>query len=236
MRKTKQSSGSLPLFNSTGKGVEDFPDYPFSKDSVPDYRFERFLIGQGHKIVAGTDEAGRGPLAGPVVAAAVILPVDAKFDGLNDSKKLTIKKRDELFDAVMETALAVSVTSMSAQTIDQTNIRKASLEAMRRSVATLSAPPDALLVDGRDTPYGLPVQLSAHALIKGDGRSMSIAAAAIIAKVARDRMMAQLGEENPDYMFESHMGYGSAHHRSKILEIGGTKRVHRYSFRPLKQD
>lgn len=236
MRKTKQSSGSLPLFNPTGNGVESIPDYSFNESSLPDYRFERFLTDQGCRAIAGTDEAGRGPLAGSVVAAAVILPIEMDIDGLNDSKKLTIKKRDALFDAVMEKALAVSVTSISAETIDQTDIRKASLEAMRRCVATLSISPDALLVDGRDVPPGLPAHMLGHPLVKGDGRSMSIAAAAIIAKVTRDRMMAQLGSEQPDYMLERHKGYGSAHHRSKIAEVGGIKRVHRYSFRPLKQD
>lgn len=233
MRKTKQSAGSLPLFNRPGGAVEAMPDFSFHKDSSPDYRFERFLTDQGFEAIAGTDEAGRGPLAGPVVAAAVILPMDANIEGLNDSKKLSIKKRDALFDAVMETALAISVTAMSAETIDHTDIRKASLEAMRRSLVTLSICPDAVLVDGRDIPIGLPADLSAHALIKGDGRSMSIAAAAIVAKVSRDRMMAQLGCEIPAYGLESHMGYGSAHHRAKIMEIGGTERVHRYSFRPL---
>lgn len=236
MRKSKQSAGSLPLFNRPGGAVEAVPDFPFNKTSKPDYRFERFLADQGFETIAGTDEAGRGPLAGPVVAAAVILPIGTSIVGLNDSKKLSIKKRDVLFDAVMKTALAISVTSMSAETIDHTDIRKASLEAMRRSLVTLSILPDAVLVDGRDVPIGLPAHISAHALIKGDGRSMSIAAAAIIAKVTRDRMMAQLGSENPSYGFESHMGYGSAGHRSQIMEIGGTKRVHRYSFRPLKQE
>ncbi|MEM8541857.1 MAG: ribonuclease HII [Pseudomonadota bacterium] len=203
---------------------------------MPDYRFERFLTDQGCKAVAGTDEAGRGPLAGPVVAAAVVLPIDINIEGLNDSKKLSITKRDGLFDAVMANALAVSVASISAETIDQSDIRKASLEAMRRCVATLSISADALLVDGRDIPPGLPAHVQAHPLVKGDGRSMSIAAAAIIAKVTRDRMMAQLGSEQPGYLLESHMGYGSAHHRAKIAEKGGIERVHRYSFRPLKQD
>lgn len=236
MRKIKQSSGSLPLFSRASGAVEAMPDFSFDKDGHPDYRFERFLTDQGYTAIAGTDEAGRGPLAGPVVAAAVILPTGVNIDGLNDSKKLSVKKRDALYDAVMETALAISVTSISAETIDHTNIRKASLEAMRRSLATLSILPDAILVDGRDIPPGLPADQSAHALIKGDGRSMSIAAAAIIAKVSRDRMMAQLGVESPTYMFESHMGYGSSLHRSRIEETGGVERVHRYSFRPLKQD
>lgn len=236
MRKSKQSSGSLPLFNRSGDALEDVPDFSFSKNSDPDYRFEQFLTNQGFQAIAGTDEAGRGPLAGPVVAAAVILPIDAEINGLNDSKKLSFNKREELFEAVMDTALAVSVSSMSAQTIDRTDIRKASLEAMRRSLVTLSLPPDAVLVDGRDIPKGLAAHVTAHALIKGDGRSMSIAAAAIIAKVTRDRMLAQLGEEIPAYGFESHMGYGSAQHRTKISDIGGIKRIHRYSFRPLRQD
>lgn len=216
--------------------MEPFPDWPFSKDSVPDYRFEQYLVDQGLKIVAGTDEAGRGPLAGPVVAAAVVLPFGENIDGLNDSKKLTDKKRRALFDIIMDKALAVSVTSISAETIDKTDIRKASLEAMRRCVVRLSVKPDALLVDGRDIPPNLPVDLSSHALIKGDSRSMSIAAAAIIAKVTRDRMMVQLGLESPIYGLESHMGYGSALHRSMISQSGGIVRVHRYSFRPLKLD
>ena len=234
MRKSKTSTGSLPLFEQSPTLNDPLPDYPFDSDSAPDFRFERYLADAGCRTIAGTDEAGRGPLAGPVVAAAVILPLDTKIDGLNDSKKLNARKRDELFDTVMQVALAVSVCSMSARTIDLQNIRSTSLFAMSKCVRTLSIEPDALLVDGRDVPDALPSSLVCRALIKGDGRSVSIAAAAIIAKVTRDRMMERLGREHVDYFFESHMGYGSADHRNKIAEIGGVDRVHRFSFRPLK--
>ena len=236
MRKSKASTGSLPLFEQSSTLIPPLPDYPFDSDSVPDFRFERFLVNAGCRWIAGTDEAGRGPLAGPVVAAAVILPLDIKIGGLNDSKKLNANKRDQLFDVVMQSALAVSVCSISAQTIDQRNIRSASLEAMSNCVGTLSILPDALLVDGRDIPDSLPSNLASRAIIKGDCRSMSIAAAAIIAKVTRDRMMKLLGHEHADYVFESHMGYGSAAHRTKITQLGGVDRVHRFSFRPLKTD
>lgn len=236
MKMKKRDTGSLPLFQPSPMAGEAMPAFDYDAKTVPDYRFENWLSAAGYKNIAGTDEAGRGPLAGPVVAAAVILPLGTLIDGLNDSKKLSIKKRDDLFDQIMEIALSVSVCAISAETIDRTNIRLASLEAMRRSVATLSIKADALLVDGRDVPSGLPASLHAAALIKGDGRSMSIAAAAIIAKVSRDRMMENLGAENADYLLEKHMGYGSLYHRNQISQLGGIIRVHRFSFRPLRQD
>lgn len=231
-----RNAGSLPLFQTAPHKSAALPNFPFDKSTIPDHSFEDFLRSCGHQLVAGTDEAGRGPLAGPVVAAAVILPAGAHIEGLNDSKKLSIKKRDQLFDAVMAKALCVSTTSISAETIDARDIRKASLEAMRRSIVRLSQTPSAVLVDGRDIPPGLPADMRADALIKGDGRSMSIAAAAIIAKVTRDRMMEQLGAEHQAYGLEKHMGYGSAHHREMVGENGGVKRVHRYSFRPLRTE
>lgn len=236
MKMTKRDTGSLPLFQTPHGANAPFPDFAFDAKTVPDYRFENFLNAQGFDYIAGTDEAGRGPLAGPVVAAAVILPRGAIIDGLNDSKKLSIAKRDQLFDAIMKTAIAVSVTSISAETIDRTDIRKASLEAMRRSIMRLSIVPEFVMADGRDIPPALPPHIQAKAIVKGDGRSMSIAAAAIIAKVSRDRMMVQVGMENAGYNLEKHMGYGSAYHRSKIESDGGISRVHRYSFKPLRKD
>lgn len=228
----KRDIGSLPLFQT---GVfEPLPDQPIVCPTGPDHAFERFLRDQGHRYIAGTDEAGRGPLAGPVVAAAVILPFDVEINGLDDSKKLAATKREALFEQVMSVATAVSVASISAQTIDSHDIRKCSLEAMRRCLASLYVKPDAVLVDGRDIPPALPPSLRAHALIKGDGRSMSIAAAAIVAKVTRDRMMKNLAGIHQEYGFDRHMGYGSALHRHQIEACGGINRVHRFSFRPLK--
>lgn len=236
MKMNKRDAGSLPLFQTTQGANAPFPDFPFDSKTIPDYQFETYLNDQGFNFIAGTDEAGRGPLAGPVVAAAVILPLNAKIDGLNDSKKLSIAKRNDLYHAVMETALSVSATSICAETIDRTDIRKSSLEAMRRSIVRLSIMPDFVLADGRDIPPALPPHMQAKAIVKGDGRSMSIAAAAIVAKVTRDRMMAQAGLENDGYGLEKHMGYGSAQHRAKITTDGGIKRIHRYSFKPLRQD
>ncbi|MDZ7824464.1 MAG: ribonuclease HII [Ahrensia sp.] len=210
------------------------PDFEFNPQSGPDYRHEKWLTEAGYNNIAGTDEAGRGPLAGPVVAAAVILPLGLEIDGLDDSKKLTVKKRDALFEIITRQAMAISVCSISAHSIDKSDIRKASLEAMRRCLVRLSIMPDAVLIDGRDVPPSLPATAVAKALVKGDGRSMSIAAAAIIAKVTRDKMMVRLGHENPAYGLQSHMGYGSEFHRGEIAKNGGIPRVHRYSFRPLR--
>ncbi|WP_018689436.1 ribonuclease HII [Ahrensia kielensis] len=236
MTMNKRDAGSLPLFQTPQGANAPFPDFPFDAKSVPDFQFENYLHAQGFNSIAGTDEAGRGPLAGPVVAAAVILPLGAQIEGLNDSKKLSIAKRNILFDVVMDVALSVAVTSISAETIDRTDIRKASLEAMRRSIMRLGIAPDFVLADGRDIPPNFPSHMQAKALVKGDGRSMTIAAAAIVAKVTRDRMMAQIGLENEGYGLEKHMGYGSAQHRAKIGNKGGITRIHRFSFRPLRKD
>ncbi|MBN9138588.1 MULTISPECIES: ribonuclease HII [unclassified Phyllobacterium] len=198
----------------------------------PDFATERRLMRDGVPFVVGIDEAGRGPLAGPVVAAAVILDPERIPDGLDDSKRLTARKRAELFDIILQTALASGIASVAAPAIDATDILKAALEAMRRATCGLSILPGHALIDGRDVPRGLPCP--GTAMIKGDQRSVSIAAASILAKVSRDRMMAQAGRHYPAYGLETHAGYGTAFHRSAMLTHGPVVGLHRFSFAPLK--
>ncbi len=187
----------------------------------------------GIELIVGIDEAGRGPLAGPVVAAAVILNPKKIPKGLDDSKRLTPQRREELFDIITETALACAVSSISAPVIDATDILKAALEAMRRAVCSLAIVPGHALIDGRDVAPGLPCP--ATALIKGDQRSVSIAAASILAKVTRDRMMSQTGKYFPLYGLEMHAGYGTEYHRNAMEAHGPVVGLHRFSFSPLKE-
>lgn len=199
----------------------------------PDFASERKLMRSGIELIAGIDEAGRGPLAGPVVAAAVILNPKKIPKGLDDSKRLTPQRREELFDIITETALACAVSSISAPMIDATDILKAALQAMRRAVCGLAILPGHALIDGRDVAPGLPCP--ATALIKGDQRSVSIAAASILAKVTRDRMMAQTGKYFPLYGLEMHAGYGTEYHRNAMEAHGPVVGLHRFSFSPLKE-
>ncbi len=210
------------------------PDSPMLFDAplTCDFSLELAAREAGHWPVAGTDEAGRGPLAGPVVAAAVILDPDNIPVGLNDSKKLSLKQREALFTAIMATA-HVSIASSGPRLIDEINILRASLDAMRRAVAGLPVAPAHVLVDGRDVSKGL--SCSGKAVIKGDSRSVSIAAASIIAKVTRDRMMERAGLVYPAYGFAKHAGYGTKQHRDAIISDGPCP-LHRMSFRPLKKD
>lgn len=210
------------------------PDSPFLFETIvgPDFSFELAGRRDGLWPVAGTDEAGRGPLAGPVVAAAVILDPDNIPEGLNDSKQLSIARREELFDIILACA-TVSIASSGPGRIDDTDIRKASLDAMRRAVLGLSSRPALVLADGRDVPPGLPCQ--GKAVVKGDARSVSIAAASIVAKVARDRMMARAGLVFPAYGFAVHAGYATRRHRTAIDDHGPCP-LHRMSFRPLRRD
>jgi ribonuclease HII len=198
----------------------------------PDFVSERKLMRSGIEFIVGIDEAGRGPLAGPVVAAAVILNPKKIPDGLDDSKRLTAQRREELFDIITDTALACAVASISAPAIDATDILKAALEAMRRAVCGLAILPGHALIDGRDVAPGLPCP--ATALIKGDQRSVSIAAASIVAKVTRDRMMTQTGRYYPLYGLESHAGYATEFHRNAMETHGPVVGLHRFSFSPLK--
>lgn len=198
----------------------------------PNFSYELDLQNQGFLHIAGVDEVGRGPLAGPVVTAAVILDKNHIPDGLNDSKKLSFLQRNKLYHEILQSALAVSVASLCAHTIDQSNIRKATLEAMRRCIIGLAVPVHYVLVDGRDIPSQL--LCPAMALIKGDQRSLSIAAASIIAKVTRDRMMECAGQVYKGYGFEKHVGYATLAHRTALDKKGPIIGLHRYSFAPLK--
>lgn len=199
---------------------------------APDFSEEKKHLARGLLHIAGIDEAGRGPLAGPVVAAAVVLDPNDLPDGLDDSKRLKAAKRDALYEIILAKALTVSVASLSARSIDASDIRKAALEAMRRSFLGLTLKPCHALIDGRDVPPGLTCPGSA--LVKGDQRSISIAAASIVAKVTRDRMMARSGAVHTPYGFEVHAGYGTVKHRSAIEAVGPVPGIHRYTFAPIK--
>ncbi|WP_050181471.1 ribonuclease HII [Domibacillus robiginosus] len=190
--------------------------------------YEREAVNQGLFSIAGIDEAGRGPLAGPVVAAACILPDGFLPEGLNDSKKIKESLRNELFTLITERA-AVGIGVVSAEEIDQINIYEAAKKAMLLAVQSLPKQPDHLLVDAMT----LPVSISQESIIKGDAKSASIAAASIIAKVTRDRLMKQYAEEYPGYGFEKNMGYGTQEHIEGLKQFGVTPQ-HRRTFAPIK--
>jgi ribonuclease HII len=196
-------------------------------DPDPMWQIEQAVRQKGYLRVAGVDEAGRGPLAGPVVSAAVILPDDFSCPGITDSKKLSEKKRIRFFPEIMAHALAVGVGLCDHTEIDATNILAASLVSMKRAVLNLDVSPDCLLVDGRFT---LDMDIPQQAVIKGDSLSISIAAASIIAKVTRDRIMATLHQTYPEYCFIRHKGYPTAAHKQAILDYGPSP-VHRKSFK-----
>lgn len=181
---------------------------------------------EGYKIICGTDEAGRGPLAGPVYAAAVILPDELIIPGLNDSKKISEKRRDELFEVITKNAVAYAVASVDEKRIDEINILNASLEAMNIAVSSLDIKPDFVLVDGNMT-RGL--NFKCESIIKGDAKSASIAAASILAKVSRDKYMIKMAEIYPQYGFEKHKGYGTKAHNEAILKYGPCP-LHRRTF------
>ena len=191
-----------------------------------EFELEKQYIAEGYSAICGVDEAGRGPLCGPVVAAACILPVDCVIDGLNDSKKLTEKKREALFDVILEKAICCSVAQASVEEIDALNILEATLLAMRRAIAGLSVPADFALIDGnicRDFP------LPARAVIHGDAISPSIAAASILAKVTRDRMCIDIDAAYPMYGIAKNKGYGSKQHMEALREYGPAP-IHRKKF------
>jgi ribonuclease HII len=180
----------------------------------------------GYRAIAGVDEAGRGPLAGPVVAAAVILPPDYRHPDINDSKQLTPGKRERLHEVIKADALAVGLGVVEAPVIDRINILQATLMAMRDAVLDLSLPPDFVLIDGRNT---IDIRMPQEAIIGGDARSISIAAASIIAKVSRDRIMEIYHRQFPQYNFLKNKGYGTGEHREAIHRCGPCK-IHRLSF------
>jgi len=195
----------------------------------PDYSFERAAILRGLSRVAGVDEVGRGPLAGPVTAAAVILNPANIPPGLADSKALTAARRDALYDAILASAQCC-IAHASVEEIDTLNILRASHLAMERAVAGLPQAPDHILIDGNLIPAGLKAR--AQAIVKGDAKSLSIAAASIIAKVARDRIMVDLAQQYPGYGWEANAGYPTKLHQSALLNLGVTP-AHRRSFKPV---
>ena len=190
------------------------------------WQFEHKHIAEGYKLICGVDEAGRGPLAGPVCAAAVILPVDIEIPGLNDSKKLTDKKRRELFPVICEKAAAYGIAFADHEEIDSVNILQATYLAMERAIALLDPAADFALIDGnRAKDFGLPLET----VVGGDGLSASIAAASVLAKVTRDDYMLRMAEKYPEYGFEIHKGYGTKAHYAALTEHGPCA-IHRLSF------
>lgn len=195
------------------------------------FSFERELTGKGVRLVAGVDEAGRGPLAGPVVAAAVILPADCQYFLFQDSKKLTEKQRERLFATLTGMGIPIGVGVATPAEIDEINILRASLLAMKRAVLALPEMPDFLLVDGKFT---VPLKVSQQALVKGESKSASIAAASIVAKVTRDRMMLDYHAAYPRYNFKKHKGYPTQEHRNLLIQFGPCA-IHRKTFGGVRE-
>ncbi|MFY0595329.1 MAG: ribonuclease HII [Cognatishimia sp.] len=195
----------------------------------PDYELEKLAIFRGATSVVGVDEVGRGPLAGPVMAAAVVLDPDRIPEGLNDSKKLGVKRRETLYEQILEVA-DVGFGEASVEEIDDINILQASLLAMQRAVHDLRSLPDYALVDGKFIPKGL--NIPAEGIVKGDAKSVSISAASIVAKIRRDQMMESLAQQFPGYGWERNAGYPTKEHREAIHRLGITPH-HRRSFRPI---
>jgi ribonuclease HII len=204
-----------------------FPSLPVQ----PTDYFERMYYGQGYQRIAGVDEVGRGPLAGPVVAAAVILPKDGIGQKLFDSKKISSKKRENLYDLILSETLGVGIGMIGQEEIDLLNIFQATLKAMALAVKNLPIRPDFILIDG---PQGLRLPIPQKPIRKGDQLSNSIAAASIVAKVTRDRMMVEWHREYPQYNFAKHKGYGTKEHR-RAIEKFGICELHRKTFRGVKE-
>ena len=194
--------------------------------AMPDFEFEKKHYSEGYNAICGCDEAGRGPLCGPVVAAAVILPLDTVIDGLNDSKKLTEKKREALFEVIKEKATAYAIAEASPEEIDDINILNASMLAMRRAVEALPVPADFALIDGNcSRGFNIPTET----VVKGDAKSMSIAAASILAKVTRDRQCEELDRSYPEYGIAKHKGYPTKDHMEAVKKYGPAP-IYRKSF------
>jgi ribonuclease HII len=193
---------------------------------MPSYEYENKYLAEGFTAIAGTDEAGRGPLAGPVCAAAVILPNGLEIEGLNDSKKISEKKRDMLFDIICEKAISYGIAYASVEEIDELNILNASQLAMRRAVDMLTPHPDLVIVDGN---IARGFDCKAVTLIKGDSISMSVAAASILAKVSRDRVCEELDKQYPEYMLAKHKGYSTKLHMDLVRKYGPSP-IHRKTF------
>ena len=199
---------------------------------MPDYSIENALHEEGYALVCGVDEAGRGPLCGPVFAAACILPDGLVIEGLNDSKKLTEKKREKLFDIIKEEAVAYCIASASVEEIDKLNILEADLLAMRRAIDGLGVKADFALIDGN---IARDFQIPAKAIVKGDATSMNIAAASVLAKVARDRICVDLDREYPEYGIAKHKGYPTKAHYQAIAQYGITEEYRKSFLKTLSK-
>ena len=197
-----------------------------AKEKVDLWEIENRLHAEGFSLICGVDEAGRGPLAGPVCAAAAILPQGLEIEGLNDSKKLAEKKREELFPVICEKALAYSIAFATVEEIEEINILQAAMLAMKRAIDGLSLKPELALIDGNRCPE---TETECRWVIGGDGRCASIAAASVVAKVTRDRLMRELAEKYPQYSFEKHKGYGTKAHVEALRQYGPCE-IHRRSF------
>lgn len=194
---------------------------------MPDFTYEKAAMESGFKLICGVDEAGRGPLAGPVCAAAVILSEDTEIEGLNDSKKLSEKKREALYDIIKEKAVAYAIAYGTLEEIEELNILEATFIAMNRAIEGLKTKPDFALIDGNRVPKG--IKIPCETVVKGDAKSSSIAAASILAKVTRDRLLLEYDQQYPQYNFKKHKGYGTKEHTDLILEYGPCP-IHRMSF------
>lgn len=195
-------------------------------DQIDWLKFENEAYENGYTCVCGVDEAGRGPLAGPVFAAAVVLGKGQIIEGVNDSKKLSEKKREALFDKIKEEALCYSIASIDEKAIDEINILNATFLAMKKAVEGLEIKPDYAMIDGNKTPD---LSIDCESVVKGDANSVSIAAASILAKVSRDRYMLKMAEQYPEYQFEKHKGYGTKLHYQMLDEYGPSE-IHRQTF------
>lgn len=222
--KNDDRKGVQTIIKSAEKKIEAHKKEELRLEKMSEYENKYFA--QGIKLIAGVDEVGRGPLAGPVVTAAVILPQGTKIEGINDSKKLSEKKREELFEIIKEKAVAIGIGIESNAVIDEINILQATYSAMRMALNKLEIKPEVILVDAVTIPQ---VEIKQEPIIKGDAKSISIAAASIIAKVTRDRMMTELDEIYSGYGFKDNKGYGSAFHINAIKEKGLSP-IHRKSF------
>jgi len=222
-----QRSGVQKAIEKRKRAIQAELDEDFRLEQM--LRYEKELYKAGYQTIAGIDEVGRGPLAGPVVAAAVILPPECKIKGLNDSKKIPKKKHQEIYQAVLDKALAVGVGLMNNEIIDQVNIYEATKLAMKEALSKLSLKPDYLLIDAMK----LDIDIPQESIIKGDANSLSIAAASIVAKVTRDKLMADYDKEYPGYDFAQNAGYGTKSHLQG-LERHGVTPIHRKTFEPVK--
>ena len=196
------------------------------------YRYERKYWNQGNEYILGLDEAGRGPWAGPLVVAGCILPKGYKNDEINDSKKLSMKKREWLFDEIIKSAIAYDILFISAQDVDKLNPKQASINGMYEVFSSIKPTAQVVLIDAEKVPK---IKAKAESIIKGDTKSISIAAASILAKVARDRYMIEIANKYPEYHFDSNKGYGTIEHLKAIQKFGPIKGFHRFSYRPIKE-